>query len=1125
MVNDNQFYIIDDNDQLYQDKEKKALLPDAEIIKNINDGTFPTQKGIDGAKILIKDNELFRIVKMLNPDNAKVSKRGFPVIKDVVELKVGNSAKRYEPLFDKVVDQGIIYLNGKRFKKIFCNSSQNRGKKALFITDNLYDKVMQIALCGIDPHDSAKKKPACKWNSYLGLLCTDSDPVTMPNIVVIHDRNNPITDNLDVIKGEIENDKYELLTDIKSGKTQIKINCFDGAGLVDISLAKTWAKELGLDYIPSSFQFRAIPGIKGNLYSFDILKFAETYNVRKIKDIRNKEWDLYDDKIDCIMTESQVKFADLYNSYQEWYKAFTSELYGYHRTFNICSVAIPYKATEKYKRCVPDHCMLSYQPLQTLQFSDEQIKSLCSHTITKVKKAHTDIDSFIAWRNIGEDNNDASGYTPAALRALPYRKDLAGDTYVKSLISTQLANYRRTNCIRVQVAGSYQTLIPDIFGLAQWAFGIKVTGLLNAKEVYNKYYIDRHIKQIDLIRFPHIACEHALADVVDESSQEWNEMQKWYKYQDTGYITSMYDTFALRLGTADFDGDEIYGISQKEILDAVQQQEANTIYFDPDSQAKGKIKNVTADDYTAMAQSDAVGFRNDIGTTVDNTSKLWSMIVPNNTLEQNNKIMDYIKIMSAIDSLIIDFVKSGIKADMPQDIKAQLKGYKNPWFFQFRTQKEYTQAQIALKNLEEAKRRKKDISNIKQLYHDSDSNMNRIAHYMFNNISQLTLSYDVPEFDWKTLLVGEHDNLNEKIYKSVDKELRALVTENHKLTRRENIDTVDSSTDINTDEEERSSSHNAHMRFFYSEARTRLLRIQPNEQRLVNDLLIAYYTDKAFANKKSKAIVWECFPEEMLDRCKNKKSKGKIYDINVIDKRYQKVVEAKKKREEYFVKNKSISFLDKIDSPIYITSGDRKYVDAMLKTQRSKKLYYALLYIWLKINVNSDEPQPIKIGYCKRKGEVSKNRLYKLAGIKTNQWEDAVESLLLDVHHLIDLDYNDPLITKVNIIYNPQNGAKIKLPDTCKLMRKWIGRNAPTKKNEKYECIQSKNKIPREQFKNNKPVIRLEDKKQFASASIAADYMGVNMWSIDSACLGKQGGKDGHMSCNYHWMFLSEYQK
>ena len=1061
------------------------------------------------------------------PEKAEyaISVRGFPVIQDVVELKVGNSAKRYEPIFDKVVDQGIIYLNGKRFKKIFCNSSQNRGKKALFIKDDLYDKVMQIALCGINPHDEEKKKPACKWNSYLGLLCTDSDPVTMPNIVVIHDFINPVTDNLDVITGTIENDKYEISTDIKSGKMQIRILPFDGAGLIDVELAKKWADELGLDYLPSAFQFRAIAGVKGNLYPFDIKAFAETYHMRKIKDRWNKEWDLYDDKINCIMTESQFKFASLYNDYAEWYKAFTNDLHGYHRTFNICSVAIPYKPTEKCDRGVPDHCMMSYQPLQTLQFTDQQIKSLCNSTVKKVKKAHTDIDSFIAWRNLGEDNNDARGYTPAALRALPYRKDLAGDRYVQSLIGTQLANYRRINCIRIQVAGSYQTLIPDIFGLAEWAFGVKQpTGLLQAREVYNKYYIDHHIKQINLIRFPHIAREHCLADVVDESSKKWNEMQNWYQYQDTGYVTSMWDSFALRLGTADFDGDEIYGVSQPEILEAVKEQEARTIYFEPDPQAKSKIKNVTADDYTAMAQSDAVGFRNDIGITVDNTSKLWSMVTPYNKLEQNKKIMDYIKVMSVIDSLTIDFVKSGVKADMPQDIKAQLSGCKNPWFFQFRTQKEYTKAQIALKNFEEAKRRKKDISNIKQLYHDSDSNMNRIAHYMYNNISQLTLSYNVPEFDWKTLLVGEHDNLNEKIYKSVDKELRALVTENHKLTRRENIDTVDSSTDINTDDEERSSSHNAHMRFFYAEAKTRLLRIQPDEQRLVNDLLIAYYTDKAFANKKSKAIVWECFPEEMLDRCKNGQSKSKIYDIDLINKRYQKVMEAKKKREEYFAKNKSISFLDKIDAPVYITSGDRKYIDTILKTQRSKKLYYALLYIWLKINANSDKPQPIKIGFCKRKSEVSQNRLYRLAGIKTDQWEDAVESLLLDVHHLIDLDYNNPLITKVNVIYNRQDGAKIKLPDTCKLMRKWIDRNAPTQKGEKYECIESPNKIPREEFKHNKPVIRLEDKKQFASISIAADYMGVRMQSIDNACLGKQGGKDGHMSCNYHWMFLSEHQ-
>ncbi|MBF7811558.1 hypothetical protein IS491_23505 [Clostridium beijerinckii] len=49
---------------------------------------------------------------------------------------------------------------------------------------------------------------------------------------------------------------------------------FDGAGIVDLEVAKIWSKELNdilrketnrnkVNYIPSSFQFRAIIGVKG----------------------------------------------------------------------------------------------------------------------------------------------------------------------------------------------------------------------------------------------------------------------------------------------------------------------------------------------------------------------------------------------------------------------------------------------------------------------------------------------------------------------------------------------------------------------------------------------------------------------------------------------------------------------------------------------------------------------------------------------------------------------------------------------------------------------------------------------------------------------------------------------
>ena len=52
-------------------------------------------------------------------------------------------------------------------------------------------------------------------------------------------------------------------------KRSIKTCPFDGMGIVDIGMAKKWVEDLGLDYIPGSFQIR-LCGVKGCLFVIPI---------------------------------------------------------------------------------------------------------------------------------------------------------------------------------------------------------------------------------------------------------------------------------------------------------------------------------------------------------------------------------------------------------------------------------------------------------------------------------------------------------------------------------------------------------------------------------------------------------------------------------------------------------------------------------------------------------------------------------------------------------------------------------------------------------------------------------------------------------------------------------------
>ena len=139
------------------------------------------------------------------------------------------------------------------------------------------------------------------------------------------------------------------------------MNRTDGMGLISIRQAEKWAKELGLDYIPSQFGLRQ-NFIKGMLCTFDIHGFCKkrnkkNYIVNTIYKDNNGEYikvDLRD--YDIIVSESQFK---LWNSFPN------VETYIENCHKNNLYWSIPQYAPKQAK----DILKLNYQFIQTLNLN------------------------------------------------------------------------------------------------------------------------------------------------------------------------------------------------------------------------------------------------------------------------------------------------------------------------------------------------------------------------------------------------------------------------------------------------------------------------------------------------------------------------------------------------------------------------------------------------------------------------------------------------------------------------------------------------------------------------------------------------------------------------------------
>lgn len=83
------------------------------------------------------------------------------------------------------------------------------------------------------------------------------------------------------------------------------------------------------------------------------------------------------------------------------------------------------------------------------------------------------------------------------------------------------------------VKGNYQVFIPDLYGLAEWAFhdelGYEPKGLLRKPYyIYSDWWNDRGAVTVDIMRNPAVGMEHRIGYLRNN-----HELKKWFKFQTT----------------------------------------------------------------------------------------------------------------------------------------------------------------------------------------------------------------------------------------------------------------------------------------------------------------------------------------------------------------------------------------------------------------------------------------------------------------------------------------------------------------------------------------------------------------------------------------------------------------
>ena len=420
-------------------------------------------------------------------------------------------------------------INGIRYKRLLGTNGGIKNSTIVFVNEKLYPEIDRRINNGRDPD---KPLVTAKLEAYKALACSASAPVSFPKgILVVPDCETKFLS--DIVYLSDETDGEPLMEERKD--QEVVLNASDGFGLMLPSLAERWSEELGLDYVVSGVNTR-IAFEKGMVFTFDFVDFAEKIAGNYIvKDAWGHPVDVRD--VELVLTTSMLKLWDSYDSCDEYLRKTVANKY----TFGIT------KACPKELENVRN---LNYQYIQSYSLSDEDTSELIQPTIDEIKGVLGGDwrKTVLFLRGSGLNENNILRTDDDIAKAIMIDRRMIDDPFVQSAIYGAIKN--RINEAKVgviKVHGNYSIVSGDPYALCQSMFGLEVTGLLKAGEIYNGYWVKQDVDKLICFRAPMTTHSNIRKVMISHT----DKTKYWYQYMKTCTVFNAWDTAMSALNGMD----------------------------------------------------------------------------------------------------------------------------------------------------------------------------------------------------------------------------------------------------------------------------------------------------------------------------------------------------------------------------------------------------------------------------------------------------------------------------------------------------------------------------------------------------------------------------------------------
>lgn len=519
----------------------------------------------------------------------------------------------------------------------------------VFVSKRLAPELRRLIDNGRNPN---KTLVPAKFEAYRALACSGSIPVSMPKGIAVVD--DCITHfKSDVIFLNDENDGEPEMS--YQTNADIELNESDGYGIMLPSLAARWSEELGLHYIVSAVNTR-LSFEKGVCFTFDFLDFADNVaGTRIIKDAWGNDIDL--SHVELILTTSMLKLWDSYDSCEHYLQCCQENGY----TFGI---------TKTSPKRLDRERSLNYQFIQSYDLSDDDIEELISPTIHEIHDI-LGLDwkkTILFLKGVGLTDNNVDYIENDFAKAIMVDNRILNDPFVRKKIYAMIKKRITDAKIGViNVHGNYSIVCGDPYALCQHMFGMDVTGLLSAGEIYNKYWLDTGAEQLACFRAPMTCHNNIRLMTVNQSS----EALHWYQYLTTVTLLNAWDTTAHALNGCDKDGDLIF-LTDNNVL-------VNRLNPLPALMCVQRRANKSVVAEKDLIQANIASFGDDIGKVTNRATTMYDVISQFPEDSEEYRMLEY-RIMSSqlFQQNSIDKAKGIVCKPMPREWFDKIAIKENP---------------------------------------------------------------------------------------------------------------------------------------------------------------------------------------------------------------------------------------------------------------------------------------------------------------------------------------------------------------------------------------------------------------------------------------------------------------